>query len=590
MTALGISPLLKTSQSGSLPTPDSRQTTSLTLARNGRSTYGIVVLPGAATAAHHGAIELQHYIESMTGATLPIVLPTDADKGNLPSTVSPGHLITIASSTEPPLAEEAFTIRTIGQTLAITGGGLRGALYGCYALLDDVCGVRWFTSSVTKIPRYSTLTVGPLDIEGRPAFQYRDPYWREAFQGDWAVRNRCNGTRDELSAAVGGRVEYGLFVHSFFTLVPPSAYFATHSEYFSMIDGRRVPDQGLCLSNPDVVAAAVDTLQRLIPQQPDATFWSVSQNDKPGSYCRCAPCQAIAAEEQSQAGPLIRFVNAVAEAIEPKYPNILVDTLAYQWSMIPPRRTRPRANVRIRFVTSASCIAHGLDQCEKNAQIYQHLNDWTKLTNQMYIWHYGADFINYLQPLPNFDEIAHDVPLFARMGIIGVLYEGDDGLGGGGDLSELKVYLLARLMWDPNRDAGAIIAEFLHEVYGEGAPFLKEWIDQLQMQVRKTPDHDARHASYVDPPTAPYLTDALLETGTSLFDAAERATASNAAALTAIQKARLSLECVQLLRSSPGTPERTRLLATVLEKINRFQIKTIGEGRPISRLQQMLQR
>lgn len=561
----------------------------LTLVQNGQSTYGIVVLPEAAQAARHGALEIQTHVKAMSGATLPILQYADVTAGRLPADVSPAHLITIgASRANSPLQEEEFTIQTVGATLAIAGGGLRGALYGCYALLDEVLGVRWLTSSVTRIPSRPTIILPTLDIHDRPAFSYRDPYWSEAFQRDWAARNRCNGPRANLDASVGGRTIYGNSVHSFFTLVPPAKYFATHPEYFSRVNGHWVADKGLCLTNPDVVAIVVDELLRLIPLQPNAAIWSVSQNDIPDSYCQCDRCESIAQEEESEAGPLLRFVNAIAQKIEPTYPHVLIETLAYQWSTTPPRKTKPRPNVRVRFVTSDSCLSHGLDQCQRNTTVYQHLDGWTKLTNQLSVWHYCVNFIHLLQPLPDFDEIGHDIPLLHRMNVRGIFWEGDY-IADGGAFAELKSYLIAKLMWNPARDPRALTTEFLNGVYAQGAPFIQQWIDKQQLEVSRTADHDIRHATYIDPPTVPYLPDTLLADGTELFDAAERATENSAVALAAVQKTRLSLEYVQLLRSAPGTAERDRLETIVTEKLHHYKIKFIGDGRPSSTLQQILQ-
>src|SRR2546421_12834030 len=89
--------------------------------------------------------------------------------------------IVVHQSSEP---EEHYSIRTDGKNIIITGGGKRGAMYGCYAFLQDVLGCRWYTRSVSFIPHKPTLTVGPLNLHGGPAFEYREPYFTEAFDRD----------------------------------------------------------------------------------------------------------------------------------------------------------------------------------------------------------------------------------------------------------------------------------------------------------------------------------------------------------------------------------------------------------------------
>ena len=48
-------------------------------------------------------------------------------------------------------------------------------------------------------------------------------------------------------------------------------------------------------------------------------------------------------------GPLFRAVNTIADNIKDEFPNIAVDTLAYQWSRPAPKITKPRPNVIIRL-------------------------------------------------------------------------------------------------------------------------------------------------------------------------------------------------------------------------------------------------
>ena len=86
----------------------------------------------------------------------------------------------------------------------------------------------------------------------------------------------------------------------------------------------------------------------LLRRSPGAGMISISQNDCQGN-CRCEKCKAIEEEEGAPSGLMIRFVNAVAEQIEKESPNVLVETLAYQYTRKPPRHARPRGNVVVRL-------------------------------------------------------------------------------------------------------------------------------------------------------------------------------------------------------------------------------------------------
>ena len=480
----------------------------LIIVQNGQTNWAIALPADATAPVRHGAEELQKHLELMSGARLPIVEASAA---------KPASAIKLC--VDQTIGAEAFRIRTVPGGIEIRGDDRRGLLYGCYGLLEDVLGCRWYTAKIHKIPRESTIGVGPIDITQKPAFEYREPFYWEAFDRDWAVRNRVNGNSQRLDDAVGGKVMYGPFVHTFNALVPPGRYFAAHPEYFSMVNGKRMNGyHQLCLTNPDVLKISIEKVRQWIKENPKATIFSVSQNDTDG-HCQCAACKAVEAEEGAPSGVVLRFVNAVADAVAKDYPHVLIDTLAYQWTEKPPRLVRPRPNVRIRLAPIGACIAHPLDGCERNKTPLANLLSWAKITDQLYIWHYSTNFAHFLQPLPDLDEIAGTIPLFKKQGVVGIFYEGDMVGGGGGEMSELKAYLMAKLMWDPRRDPKAIIDEFVTGVFGPAAPQIKTWLDLLHKPARQSDVH----ARIYDPPTSPYLTDDLLVAGTRLFDAAESA-------------------------------------------------------------------
>ena len=58
---------------------------------------------------------------------------------------------------------------------------------------------------------------------------------------------------------------------------------------------------------------------------------------------------------------MIALVNYIAEKIEPEFPNVAVDTLAYQYTRKPPRTLRPRPNVIVRLCSIECNFREPLD-------------------------------------------------------------------------------------------------------------------------------------------------------------------------------------------------------------------------------------
>lgn len=559
------------------------------LVRGGRSPYTIVVSAQAPPAERRAAEELQRYVREISGAELHIADDSRTVRGPMVLVGGSRALARVAPSLPPKdLGPEGFVIETRGRHLVIAGRGQRGTMYGVYEFLERL-GVRWFTTEVTRVPRLPTIPLGALRIRQEPAFEYREPFFTEAFDRDWAARNRANGNHAKLDASTGGKIGYYPFVHSFNQLVPPEKYFAEHPEYFSLIDGKRRAERSqLCLTNEDVLRIATETVERWIAEHPEATIFSVSQNDWEG-WCECDRCRRAEEEEGgAHSGPVLRFVNALAERIEKKHPDKLIDTLAYWYTEAPPLRVRPRPNVRIRLCPIGICTAHSFAQCPRSAYFYKNLQAWARITDQLYIWHYNTNFTHYLLPFPDLDELGSDIALYRQTGVKGLFLQGAYAEGGGGEMAWLKSWVLARLLWDPSRDAWKLVDEFLEGVYGRAAPLMRQYLDLLHGEVRPAPVGRGLHLWIFN---VPDYSQRLLDEGFRLFAEAEKA-AETEEIRRRIRKDRLSLEYLALLRSAryevrgaryepAGLDSLRQDARSFLARAREHGIRSLHEGRPI---------
>ena len=114
------------------------------------------------------------------------------------------------------------------------------------------------------------------------------------------------------------------------------------------------------MTNPDVIRIATAEIRKRIQEHPEAMIFSVSQNDW-RNYCTCEKCRKLAEEEGSQAGPLLHFVNAIANDVAKDYPDKIIDTLAYQYTRKPPKHVKPAPNVAIRLCSIECCFTHPLE-------------------------------------------------------------------------------------------------------------------------------------------------------------------------------------------------------------------------------------
>jgi hypothetical protein len=521
------------------------------LIRNARSKYRIVIAENASPSTIHGAIELQTHLYKMTGAELPIVndiLPLRRHEIILGNS---SHLEQIGVDIDfDALGNEGYALKTAGSYIVIAGGELRGNMYGVYGLLEDHLGCRWFTPEVSRIPETNRLEIPVLDEVTVPAIGYREPYVWEAFDGDWAARNRMNRNSKDggLGYRHGGKIEWvpGMFVHTFEKLVPPDKYFRAHPEYFSLVGGRRQKRRSqLCCTNEDVIRIVTEGVLEAFREHPEAYALSVSQNDW-DRHCECKKCQALAEEEGSQIAPVLRMVNLVAAEVEKEFPGRVVETLAYQWTRKAPKNMRPRENVVIRLCTIECCFSHPLESCgsEENIEFARDLREWGTIANHLWVWNYVTSFAHYFVPFPNLRVRDDNIRFFARNNVTGI-FQQDVYTTPYGELSGLSAYLNAKLLWDPSYDEDTAIDEYLEGVYGPAAGPIRKYIDLIHNEV----ENKNIHIGIWQGTDAEYLTDPILAVSDALWDDAETAAAALPDVLRRVRISRLSVDYALIARA-----------------------------------------
>jgi len=113
------------------------------------------------------------------------------------------------------VGEEGFIIKTVGNNIVIAGKTQRGTLYGVYSFLEKFLGYRCFTKDVEKIEKMDNLTLDEISVVETPDFEYREAYFRFAFDPDFAVKNKLNANLASIPLERGGHTKFYNFHHSF---------------------------------------------------------------------------------------------------------------------------------------------------------------------------------------------------------------------------------------------------------------------------------------------------------------------------------------------------------------------------------------
>ncbi len=497
---------------------------------HGRPAATIVIPAEAGERERRAAEILQSSIRRMSGVSLPIKAASEPERGNVAAIGFSGEALPPEiASVSASLRRDGFLLAVSSRNFYVVSGGGKGTIYGVVHLLEKYFGCRKFSPSAEFFPSRSDLALGCLFETDNPANDVRIVHGEFAKDPDYRDWMRLH-VQDEIYGA-------GYYVHTFQRLVPWQTYFASRPEYFAWMNGKRIIDQP-CLSIPEVFDIAVMRLREEMTAQPDKRVWSVSQNDN-FSYCQCPECSKIIEEEGSPAGPIIRFVNRVAEL----FPDKTISTLAYQYSRKAPRLTRPAPNVEVMLCTIELNRSRPMDNDPSSASFLRDLEDWSRICGDIYLWDYTVNFSHHVAPFPNLHILQPNIRLFVRNGVRKHFQQTNTGPGH--EFSELKSCLLARLLWNPEADVNAVMNEFLDGYYGKAGPYIRQYIDAMTAALGRT----GAGLDIYEPPAAhadDFLSASFVESFEDLLAKGEAAATGDAEALRHTRTARLPLMYAKL--------------------------------------------
>lgn len=427
------------------------------------------------------------------------------------------------------LHPDGFIISIQKNRLTIEGGNRKGTTYAVIHLLENYLGYKYLGPHVKIVPETNQFVLPCKTITDQPANDVRiiNLYYGENQEyRDWLRLN----TIDEVYPK-------GYFVHTFHRLVPWEVYFQTHPEYFALVNGKRTIDQ-LCTSNPELRNLIAHQLETEIKLQPEKQKWSVSQNDN-SSYCQCDACKQITAEEESPAGPVIHLVNDIAS----RFPDKIISTLAYQYSRKAPVKVKPLKNVEIMLCSIELHRDQPIETNPGSADFKKDMEDWGKISSNIFLWDYTINFNHSISPFPNLHILQPNIQFFTK-NHVNALFEQSNSTTGY-EFSELKVWLLSKLMWNPNLNIEEETQHFLKAYYGEAAPYILQYIRTLEAVLKETKstlwiyEHPVVHQNGL-------LSEGNILSYNQLFDEAEKAVSTDSIFLNHVRLARLPLQYAEM--------------------------------------------
>lgn len=491
----------------------------LEITSNGETHYSIVTGDNAVDSELKAAAVLQDYLKRITGVKLEIVTEKDVADCNV---IYVGKTV-FAKNQEidfDGLKDNGYAFKTVGKDFIIAGGKDKGTLYGVYSFLQEL-GCRKYTSKATYTPRKEKLIINIKDLVYVPKIKFREVLYTDAYDPEFFDWHKLDAHRKS----------WGSWCHTFNVLVPPSEYAKTHPEYYALVNGKRQSGTQLCLSNPEVLQIVIENLKKEMDKHPEINCWSVSQNDNT-NYCTCDKCRELDKKEGSPTASIINFVNKVAK----HFPNKTISTLAYQYSRSVPKNIKPVSNVNIMLCNIES--ERHLPISITDPAFSDDLRNWGAITNNIIVWDYIIQFKNLISPFPNLYTIKPNINFLVDNNVTSLFEQGNREIGG--EMAELRTFLTARLMWNPDLDDNVIIHEFLDGYYGAAGHFIEEYVDLMHKQLAKSGQVLGIFGNPVQAKNT-YLSQENMTAYNNLFDRAEASVKNDSELLERVQICRLPL-------------------------------------------------
>ena len=457
------------------------------------------------------ARELQHYVEKMSGARLPIVTD-DQDVAGALVLVGKSRLTDRIPQLDIPtgrtrlLEDEGFVIWCKGDRLVLAGNDTppyRGTRYAVCEMLNRL-GVRWFMPGEfgEVVPTKDAIAVEEMVLRESPSFPVRD-YWAHSRGNMWAERKEWK-IHNKMNPGLTGW--YGIPGDgSIVQFLPPQDQFEAHPEWFALQpDGTRYAHMP-CMTNPEMIQYVAERIKQ------DARQGARSRAFSPPDgvpRCYCENCRRMGSgfdgyganprdpmREASITTEWIYFVGRILEEVNKEFPDFVLAANGYANRDIPPElppdlaEFNKRGNLVIMFANICACTIHGYgdEHCWQMQRQGQMIRRWCKLCDK--VWRYGYNYTMLVGKgtlTPMVHRERGDIPLLKKWGLWG-FHDSDEA---DWSLTGIPTRIVrARLQWDVDTDVDAFLDDFFTKWYGRAGRPAKAFYEALEHAFANSRQH-----------------------------------------------------------------------------------------------------
>jgi hypothetical protein len=469
---------------------------------------------------HLAALDLQKYVQKISGAVLPLVAASQPTQGAVVLVGASKRTskldLKIPAGITRERVEEGYLLAARGDALVLAGND-EGPYNGTYFAVAEFLhrqGVRWYMPSDFGeiVPEKRDVALADIEFRDKPSFRIRS-WWGHtspemaAQEALWKLRNKMVLEANAIFATPGDS--------SLNAYLPDKELLKTHPEYFGKNpDGTPNPVMPN-LTHPEVpklvaakVKAALEAQKKMTGKLPDSIGFS-PDDGVPMDHGKetMALNQGFTdftgregvVTELSVSEEWFRFVNRVVEELTKDYPDLIFTTNGYANRHLPPEGAKLHPNLSVMYAPIWADTLKPFNAANSwHGTLHgRTLQRWCELNQRVWIYGYNYNMlVSCLTPCPTVRKIAHNIKQMRDWGVVGFADETRQAYMEHGITT---YYVRARLEWNADLDVRATLDEFFTLWYGKAAKPSQAFWDALEERVQASPllGHEDRILPYL---------------------------------------------------------------------------------------------
>ncbi len=352
-----------------------------------------------------------------------------------------------------PTAQEGFRISRKGADIKLTASDDRHMLWLQYQLIKKISKEDPRIDGSDLPPALLNLT----DTCGTFAFDYQSIYSPAGLNSDYTGVMGLNNFDDS----------WGIWGHNLRKVLGDNT-----DKVYATIHGK-TDDSQLCFSSPEMYTQIEDYIVNNFGEKGDSRF-VIAPDDNPYA-CTCASCTALGNTEKNATPAVTELVLRLAQ----RFPKHFFFTTSYLSTQQATDKQLPaNAGVMLSAIDFPLRRIDNKDAQEK--KFAQQLENWKKVTKNIYIWDYINNFDDYLTPFPILKIAQQRLQFFKKNGASGIFFNGSGYSYSSFD--EMRTFVLSALLINPEQVVDDLIRNYFNQEY----PVSKKWLSDYYIDLENS--------------------------------------------------------------------------------------------------------